>query len=117
MGLFDSWRRKREPAATVKLEKPAKPLPAVGDRPTSEVGGESQDIVNLVAEYERLVKRREELQIERGELTEQLDRGELDASEFRVQLMTRIQEASQVSENLRTVSSKLTALGYRGVLH
>jgi len=117
MGLFDSWRRKRKPETMVKLEKPAKPLPVLTEDGETDTEGTSQDIVNLVAEYERLVKRREELQVERGELTTKLDSGELDANEFRRQLMSRIQEAAQVSESLRLTSAKLTALGYRGVLH
>lgn len=117
MGLFDSWRRKREPVATVKLEKPAKPLPVIKEETGEREEVKDADIVAFVAEYERLIKRREELQIERGQLTEKLDNGELDANEFRKQLMSRIQEASQVSENLRSISAKLTALGYRGVLH
>ena len=117
MGLFDSWRRKRESATTVKLEKPPKPLPVSKEETSEEKKPVDNEVVQLVAEYERLVKRREELQVERGELTSKLDRGEIDANEFRQQLMSRIQEAAQVSENLRTTSAKLTSLGYRGVLH
>ena len=117
MGLFDSWRRKREPAATVILEKPAKPLPPSKRSEGEESAEESDDVVKLVAEYERLVKRREELQLVRRELTSRLDQGELDANEFRQQLMDRIQEAARVSESLRIVGTKLTSLGYRGVLH
>lgn len=111
MGLFDRWRRKRESAKPVKLLPPSKEL----ENETKIK--ENNDLVNLVAEYERLVRRREELQIERRELTIKLDNGELDADEFRQQLMDKIQEAAQVSESLRVVSTKLTSLGYRGVLH
>ena len=86
--------------------------------PLSEMEPDKQnEIVTLVAEYERLSARREELQEERRELTARLDRGELTPIEFRKQLMEKIQEAAQVSENLKDTSAKLTALGYRGVLH
>jgi len=117
MGLFDSWRRKREPITTVKLEKPAKPLPPSQKSVDEQSTAETDDVTNLVSDYERLIRRREELQLERKELTNKLDQGQLDANEFRQQLMDRIQEAAQVSENLRVISIKLTSLGYRGVLH
>lgn len=107
MGIFDRWRRKR-----IVTETPARP-----PTPISELSPEVQDeIVDLVARYERLVARREELQQERSDLTTKLDRGELTPIEFRKQLMAKIQEAAQVSENLRVTAARLTALGYRGVL-
>ena len=117
MGLFDSWRRKRETPTAVKLEKPAKTSAAARKSDVGESAEKSDDVINLVAEYEHLVKRREELKLEREELTVKLDNGELDANEVRQQLMNRIQEAAQVSENLRVTSARLTSLGYRGVLH
>jgi hypothetical protein len=119
MGLFDSWRRKKKRTASVQLQEPEKPIkPAKVESDSSESEEEaSKDVVTLVAEYERLVQRREELQVERRELTATLDRGEIDPDEFRKELMNRIQEASTVSENLRVTAAKLTALGYRGVLH
>jgi hypothetical protein len=117
MGLFDSWRRKKAPPAVVKLQEPKKPIVPDIKKDGDSIAAEPTDVASLVAEYERLVLRREKLQIERRELIEKLDRGELGPDEFRVQLRNRIQEAAQVSENLRTTSTKLTSLGYRGVLH
>ncbi|MGY5852314.1 MAG: hypothetical protein RTU92_01965 [Candidatus Thorarchaeota archaeon] len=124
MGLFDRRRRRKETKKVGIVRgrehmTPARPMaeptpPPDLDRMTPEAQGE---IVTLVAEYERLVARREELQVERGQLTAQLDRGDLTAIEFRKQLMVKIQEAAQVSETLKETSGKLTALGYRGVLH
>ncbi len=116
MGLFDRWRRKgirRTP--TTRVVEGAKPTrPSSIDDLSTTVQGE---IVTLVAHYERLVKQRATLQVERGDLTNQLDRGELTAIAFRKQLMAKIQEAAQVAENLRATVSRLTELGYRGVLH
>lgn len=120
MGLFDGWRRKKKkPVATVQLAEPAKPaeVKTVTVESEPDTKTESTDVVSLVAEYERLVQRREELQNERRELTATLDRGEIDPDEFRKELMNRIQEAATVSETLRITASKLTSLGYRGVLH
>jgi hypothetical protein len=117
MGLFDGWRRKQKKKATVQLKEPVKPKTEVSSSGDVESKAESEDVVSLVAEYERLVQRREELQVERRELTATLDRGEIDPDEFRKELMNRIQEAATVSENLRATATKLTTLGYRGVLH
>ncbi len=117
MGLFDSWRRKRVPATPVKLETPARPLPSPEKNDVEQSTSGFDDVNNLVSEYEYLIRRREELQQERKELTNKLDQGQLDANEFRQHLMDRIQEAAQVSENLRIISTKLTSLGFRGVLH
>ena len=110
MGLFDGWRRKRKREAAVKLQEP---------KMVSENIEESEqvDTVSLVAEYERLIQRKEILQAERGELTAKLDRGDIEADDFRKELMNRIQEAAEVSEKLRVTAAKLTSLGYRGVLH
>jgi predicted transcriptional regulator len=116
MGLFDSWRRRRR-RESVKLAEPEKKETTESEIEGEEGPRDNGDIVSLTADYERLVARREELQVERGELTKRLDRGEIDADQFRKELMARIQEAAQVSENLRATAAKLTALGYRGVLH
>ncbi len=108
MGLFDGWRRKRKMEAPVRLQEPKKIKHDEEDADT---------IVDLVAEYERLVQRRAELKVERGELTAKLDRNEIESDDFRKELMSRMQEAAIVSENLRVAAIKLTSLGYRGVLH
>jgi hypothetical protein len=123
MGLFDRWRRKDTKkkvgqtrirgAEIVKTDSVPSEAPEVKDLSASE----QDEVVSLVAEYERLSKRREELQEERGALTKRLDSGELTAIEFRKLLMEKIQEAAQVSDSLKSTSSRLTALGYRGVLH
>ncbi len=117
MGLFDRWRRKRKSKATVQLQEPAKPKFVQDDTVETSVKDEAEDLVDLVAEYERLVKRREELQVERGELTAKLDRDEINPDDFRKELMRKIQEAAAVSETLRIAAAKLTSQGYRGVLH
>ncbi len=120
MGLFDSWRRrgkKRQERTTVRAREilvsdgVTTPTPAMVVPPEAE-----EEVVKLVAEYERLVRRRDELQEERGQLTLRLDSGELTAIEFRKELMSRIQEAAQVAERIKQVSSRLIELGYRGVL-
>ncbi|MBN2228304.1 MAG: hypothetical protein JW779_01850 [Candidatus Thorarchaeota archaeon] len=117
MGLFDRWRRKKDREVTIRLQEPEKVLISNSEIDTENTHVQSENVDSLVREYESLIARREELQIERNELTERLDRGEIDNDEFREQLMLRIQEAAMVSENLRITSSKLTSLGYRGVLH
>ena len=106
MGLFDGWRRKRRSEATVRPQSPKKIKP---DEDDADV------IIDLVTEYERLVQRRAELKVERGELTAKLDREEIEPDVFRKELMSRMQEAAIVSENLREAATKLTSLGYRGV--
>ena len=127
MGLFDRWKRKSKRKKTVpqsirerEITKPKSVTP----EKTSESGSvlkstpEIQvEIDSLIAEYEQLSMRREELQIERGELTNRLDRGDLTAIEFRKTLMQKIQEAAQVSESIKDMSSKLISLGYRGMIH
>ena len=117
MGLFDRWRRKKKSKTTVQLQEPEKLKPAKDSTTETSVKGEEDTLVDLVVEYERLVKRREELQVERGELTAKLDRDEIDHDDFRKELMSKIQEAATVSENLRIAAAKLTSQGYRGVLH
>ena len=117
MGLFDGWRRKRKREATVKLQEP-KMSKSVESKVSEDIKESEQvDTVSLVAEYERLIQRKEILQVERGELTAKFDSGEIEADDFRKELMNRIQEAAEVSEKLRTTAAKLTSLGYRGVLH
>jgi len=122
MGLFDKWRRKsdtKKPAIVRRREyvSPARPVPKRAEQlnfenMTPEV---QQQLVTLVAEYERLSIRRDQLQRERSELTNKLDNGEITAIKFRKQLMEKIQEASLVNENLRITSNRLASLGYRGV--
>ncbi len=121
MGLFDRWRRKKEDKRDTRVKGreilTSKP-PSKMKQSVEELSPEDQsELASLVAEYERLKKRRDELKDERGQLTMQLDRGELTPNEFRKQLMLRIQEASQVTEKLNSTSSRLTAMGYRGILH
>lgn len=117
MGLFDGWRRKRKREATVKLQEP-KMSKYVESKVSEDIKETEQvDTVSLVAEYERLIQRKEILKVERAELTAKLDRGEIEAGDFRKELMSRIQEAAEVSDKLRVTATKLTSLGYRGVLH
>ncbi len=123
MGLFDSWRRKRRQKIERKhirsreILAPTTPAPSVAPREMAIAPEHEEEVVTLVAEYERLAKRRDELQKERTRLTLALDRGEISAIEFRRELMSRIQEAAQVADRLKEVAARLTALGYRGVLH
>jgi hypothetical protein len=119
MGLFDSWRRKRRKPELVaplgrKSSESEAPKSTRLEEPTPVEKGE---VDNLVARYEELYKRRSELHAERAQLTHQLDSGELTALKFRKQLMLKIQEAAQVSDNLKETASRLIELGYRGVLH
>ncbi len=114
MGLFDGWRRKKKKAAAVQLKEPVKPKTGEAGVSGPDAEADSGDVAGLMAEYEQLVQRREELQVERRELTARLDRGEIDPDDFRKELMNRIQEAATVSENIRTTATKLTSLGYRG---
>ena len=118
MGLFDSWRRKKKPAqqSVARPKETSKVASkATTDAPVTDGGTDS--ITSLLGKYDGLVQRREELQIEREDLTQKLEDGELEATEFRKELMARIQEAAQVSETLRETSVRLTQLGYRGTLH
>ncbi len=121
MGLFDSWRRRKR-GTHERSQVRAREILVSDSVPSKtkalrEIPEEDQEeVVKLVAEYERLVRRRDELQTERSQLTVRLDNGELTAIQFRKELMSRIQEASQVAERLKQVSSRLIELGYRGVL-
>jgi len=119
MGLFDSWRRKRRKPELV-APRDRKSPEAEAPKSTRSEGltpVEKGEVDNLVARYEELHKRRAELHAERAQLTHQLDNGELTALKFRKQLMLKIQEAAQVSDNLKETASRLIELGYRGVLH
>ncbi len=112
MGLFDSWRRKKRTETAVKPREPMKVL-----SPDEVTGSISEaDSVALLKEYEELVKRKEALHLERDELNLRLEKGEIDANEFRKELMNRIQEAAEVSEKIRVTGAKLVSLGYRGIL-
>jgi regulator of replication initiation timing len=75
-----------------------------------------ESIKALLGEYANLVERRESLSVERENLTSRLERREIEATEFRKELMSRIQEAAKVSESLRVTSARLSELGYRGIL-
>jgi hypothetical protein len=118
MGLFDSWRRKRKPAQQ-KVARPRETTKIKSESPTDSIEPEDgkDTISSLLGKYDSLVQRREKLQVEREDLTRKLEDGELEATEFRKELMAMIQEAAQVSENLRETSIRLTQLGYRGTLH
>jgi predicted nucleic acid-binding Zn-ribbon protein len=114
MGLFDSFRRRKEKTATPSLASGAKdekqiPAPIGRDRPQAG----KADVSELLQKRAQLYERREALQQERETLTTQLDNGELSASEFRKELMARIQEASQVSESIREIEGRLSAQGHR----
>ncbi len=109
MGLFDSWRRKRKPQARVVIRKPKKFKSVEG-----ELESEQVDTASLIAEYEQLVQRREELLGDRRELTEKLARDEISPEEFRKALMKAIQEAATVSDRIRNTALTLTSLGLRG---
>jgi regulator of replication initiation timing len=115
MGLFDRWRRKKKPMTTIQHKKTKSIKLEQVMTPETDVDVSSEDVSVLVAEYEKLVQRREQLQVERRELTATLERGEMDHDDFRKEMMNRIQEASAVSEKLLVTGSKLTSLGYRGI--
>ena len=121
MGIFDRWRRrkKQEARSTVRARemmrtesKPSVPKPKIETPVTPE---RENEVRRLLAEHVQLVRRKEQLQHQRGELTKRLDDGELTAIEFRKELMAKIQEAAEVSENLRNTSSRLTELGHHGI--
>ncbi|MGY5858869.1 MAG: hypothetical protein RTU63_05830 [Candidatus Thorarchaeota archaeon] len=114
MGLFDSWRRKRKSAESPRIIKP-KPVASKEDKDSeTTVESPQTDSTNLVAEYEQLTQRKEDLQVNRDELTAKLDRGEIETDVFRKELMNLIQEAAVVSEKLQTIAAELTAQGFRG---
>ena len=112
MGLFDGWRRKKKFSTPVKLREPKKVLSS--DEVSEDVS--ETDQATLLKEYQELVRRKEGLQTERDELNARLERGEIDATAFRKELMSRIQEAAEVSEKIRVTGAKLVSLGYRGIL-
>ena len=118
MGLFDSWRRKRRKREiiTPKDRKSSEAETPTPTRPEGLTPVEKGEVAGLVTQYEELHKRRAELHAERAQLIHQLDNGELTALKFRKQLMLKIQEAAQVSDNLKETASRLIELGYRGVL-
>ncbi|UCH04479.1 MAG: hypothetical protein JSW05_13100 [Candidatus Thorarchaeota archaeon] len=119
MGIFDRWRRKKRPEAK-SIVKAREIMTSQGPMPRATPGPSlvkpgteaASEVDALLAEHNRLLRRREDLQKERTELTMKLDSGELGAIEFRKLLMAMIQEASQVSESLRDNASKLTSLGH-----
>jgi hypothetical protein len=117
MGLFDSWRRKKPRHTPVaKSLDPRKTVTELASDKSIDTG-ERESISSLLGEYDNLVKKREELTAEREELTKKLERGEIEATQFRKELMLRIQEAAKVSEDLQTTTARLAQLGYRGTLH
>ena len=113
VGIFDSWRRKRKTETQVKLQEPRKIKP-VGSKETEAITDKEQS--KLVIEYNELVRKKDALQAERDEITARLDRGEIDDTAFRKELMNRIQEAANVSDKIRETAAKLVSLGYRGIL-
>lgn len=124
MGLFDSWRRKRKVVHPVRVK--GREIMTSGEQKVvtespritpAQVTPDQQDqVASLFEEYQQLHDRREQLQTERNELTTRLDNGDLTATEFRKELMARIQEAGAVSDDLKAVIAKLSALGYHGLL-
>jgi regulator of replication initiation timing len=116
MGLFDKWRRKKPKVATVSKPPDAKKAVSELSSDDTIMPSNLESIKTLLGEYANLVERRESLSVERENLTLRLERGEIEATEFRKELMSRIQEAAKVSENLRVTSARLSELGYRGIL-
>ncbi|MDF1537770.1 MAG: hypothetical protein P1Q69_02590 [Candidatus Thorarchaeota archaeon] len=118
MGLFDSWRRKKTtPVPTRQIAKPVvKPVVTGEDTETSSIGEESS-IDELLVHYNERAARREDLQHERNKLTERLDTGEVSAIDFRKELMSLIQEAATVNDQLKETEGKLISLGYSGSFH
>ncbi|TET09911.1 MAG: hypothetical protein E3J86_06975 [Candidatus Thorarchaeota archaeon] len=116
MGLFDSWRRKKAKRTQYLPRREPKKVVSEIATDASMESGESETISTLLVKYENLVERREALSVERMALTDNLEAGKIKATEFRKELMMRIQEAAQVSENLRETTAKLSQLGYRGTL-
>jgi regulator of replication initiation timing len=117
MGLFDSWRRKKPRHTSVSKSHDKRKTVSELASDRSIDTGERESINSLLGEYENLVKRREALTVEREELTKKLESGEIETTQFRKELMSRIQEASKVSENLQNTTARLAQLGYRGTLH
>ncbi|MBD3407395.1 MAG: hypothetical protein GF411_14860 [Candidatus Lokiarchaeota archaeon] len=120
MGLFDRWRRKeKKKTKTVVKGREIMRVEAPERKPKTEevekTPESKEKIAKLIAEYQRLVERREELQRERSELTRRLDSGELTAIQFRKELMNRIQEAARITDGIRETSTALIELGHPGV--
>lgn len=116
MGLFDKWRRKKTKPTTVSKPLDAKKAASELSSDDTIIPDNLDSIKALLGEYDNLVERREALSVERENLTLRLERGEIEATEFRKELMSRIQEAARVSESLRVTSARLSELGYRGAL-
>jgi len=116
MGLFDKWRRKK-PVPTTSKPPDARKAASELSSDDKILPGNLESIRLLLAEYDKLVERRESLSVERENLTLRLEKGEIEATEFRKELMLRIQEAAKVSESLRETTARLSELGYRGTLH
>jgi hypothetical protein len=108
MGLFDWWRRKKRPKRPVQVQSIEKP---------NNVEQQSEEVGDLIQQYESLLQRKEELQQARSELTKKLETGEIDPDDFRKDLMEIIQDGATNSEKLHDIGIKLTALGYKGVQH
>ena len=116
MGLFDKWRRKKPRPTTVSQPLDAKKAVSELSPDDTIMPSNLDSIKALLGEYDNLAERREALSVERENLTLRLERGEIEATEFRRELMSRIQEAAKVSESLRETSARLSELGYRGTL-
>ena len=117
MGLFDIWRRKKQKRTPDLKRRETRKFVSEEATDASIESGEPETITSLLGKYDSLVERREALSVERKDLTVRLEEGKLKAIEFRKELMSRIQEAALVSENLRETTAKLAHLGYRGILH
>ena len=117
MGLFDKWRRKSPKPAAVSKPPEAKKTASELSSDDTIIPSNLESIKELLAKYDNLAERRDSLSVERENLTLRLERGEIEATEFRKELMSRIQEAAKVSESLRETTARLSELGYRGTLH
>ena len=117
MGLFDGWRRKksRPPVRTRPREARDAASEKTGDD-HADASTSKDRIASLLNEYNTLSERRDALSLEREELTLKLENGEIEATQFRKELMLRIQEASKVSESMRETTAQLSELGYQGTL-
>jgi len=116
MGLFDSWRRRKRKRTEFEKRRETKKTVFEVAADGSIKSAEPETIASLLGKYYSLVERRDALSVERKDLTTKLEDGKLNATEFRKELMARIQEAAQVSETLRDMIAKLSQLGYRGTL-
>lgn len=130
MGIFDTHRRKKPEQQGAKGPVNARDImraglantsatsrPAAVDvsRPAVRSPAGQSEVTSLLAEYDRLVQKREALRVERDELMARLDRGEITAQEWRKNLMARTQEAAQISEKLRITIARLKFIGYTGL--